>query len=204
MPMSSPSIAKLAPAWVQAQAELQHVRKRSRGQVGQNRNYRYADLASTVDAVKPILARHGLSFVQGFQPANDGVIVTTTLLHESGEWLRDEGLRVPASQQNAQQYGSAATYARRYGLTAFLGLATDDDDGRAASAPPEPVTARATPQPTNVADKALSAAERGELIELALTAGYTQAQAASTVAKLTRSKAAAFRKHCTDKAGGAA
>lgn len=188
--LQSESISKLAPAWVAAQAELTHVKKGRRGQVGQNKNYRYADFAGTVDAVKPILAKHDLSFTQGFLPCPDGVIVQTTLIHTSGEWLSDGGLRVPASQQNAQQFGSAATYARRYGLNSLLGLGTEDDDGK-APAPPEraPVAAKA-------AEKALTQAERKELIDLAVSAGVEEDVAVNTVAGLARSRVPAFKQKC--------
>jgi hypothetical protein len=52
-------------------------------------------------------------------------------------------LHVPASKQDAQGYGSALTYARRYSLMAACGIAPEDDDGNAASrrapaAPPAP------------------------------------------------------------------
>jgi len=41
----------------------------------------------------------------------------------------------PVSRADAQGFGSAITYARRYQLSAFLALAADDDDdGNAASA----------------------------------------------------------------------
>ena len=43
---------------------------------------------------------------------------------------------VPAEKNNAHGYGSANSYARRYGLQLAFGLATEDDDGNAASAKP--------------------------------------------------------------------
>ncbi len=63
----------------------------------------------------------------------NGVLVATLLLHESGEWIRGE-MWMPVAQQSPQGYGSALTYARRYGLSALCGLASDDDDADAASA----------------------------------------------------------------------
>jgi len=43
-------------------------------------------------------------------------------------------LHLPALKQDAQGYGSALTYARRYSLMTALGIAPEDDDGHAASA----------------------------------------------------------------------
>jgi hypothetical protein len=39
---------------------------------------------------------------------------------------------VPASKQDAQGYGSALTYARRYSLMTAFGICPEDDDGNAA------------------------------------------------------------------------
>jgi hypothetical protein len=41
---------------------------------------------------------------------------------------------VPVSKSDAQGYGSALTYARRYGLCAITGVAPEEDDGNAAAA----------------------------------------------------------------------
>jgi hypothetical protein len=51
-------------------------------------------------------------------------------------------LHVPASKHDAQNYGSALSYARRYSLMAACGIAPEDDDGNAASKP-----VAKTPQP---------------------------------------------------------
>jgi hypothetical protein len=47
-------------------------------------------------------------------------------------------LRLPAGK-TAQATGSALSYGKRYSLMAALGLATEDDDGAAASPRPERV-----------------------------------------------------------------
>ncbi|MGJ3625995.1 ERF family protein [Sphingomonas sp. MMS24-JH45] len=46
--------------------------------------------------------------------------MTTQLSHESGEWMR--GTLIPLSKVDAQGYGSAVTYARRYALAAVVGV----------------------------------------------------------------------------------
>jgi hypothetical protein len=86
-----------------------------------------------VDAVKSPLLECGISFLQGVQDAEGGVAVETMLLHTSGEWISST-LRIPAVKQDAQGYGSAITYGRRYGLQAMCGVPAEDDDGNAATA----------------------------------------------------------------------
>lgn len=122
---------KLAAAYVKAQAEIGVAVKDS---TNPHFKSKYADLSSVVAAIKPVAAKHGLGYVQKFQEAQGGVCVETIILHESGETLSTGPLFVPASKQDAQGYGSAITYARRYSLQTAFGVPADDDDGNAAAA----------------------------------------------------------------------
>ena len=83
----------------------------------------------------PYLNKQGLSIVQGNRYGSDnGFYVTTTLLHQSGQWMRSE-IRMPiGGKRDAQAVGAAMTYGRRYGLSAMIGIAQYDDDGNAGSA----------------------------------------------------------------------
>lgn len=91
---------------------------------------RYASLASCVEALRP-LHEQGIGVIQPPALAGpDGVCVSTLLVHSSGEWIRGD-LYMPATKKDAQGFGSALTYARRYCLVSTVGLATDDDDGEA-------------------------------------------------------------------------
>lgn len=111
---------------------------------------KYADLGSVIDAIKPALVEHGLFFTQ--QPAQfDGAVaVETVLRHASGEAISLGTVVVPVNKNDAQAYGSALTYARRYGLVTAFGVPTEDDDGNAAVAggqssksavsPPRPIS----------------------------------------------------------------
>lgn len=149
---SSDSIVALAAALVAAQAEMPGVPKETKGQVGSQVRY-YADLATVVEVVRPVLAKHSLAYVQLPADSDPGkVAVTTRLIHKTGEWLEDT-LSMPAGNNGAQGVGSAITYARRYSLMAMLGLAPEDDDGGAASQPaprqpqPRPARPAAAPAP---------------------------------------------------------
>jgi hypothetical protein len=95
---------------------------------------KYADLTSIIEAIKPPLIRHGLFFTQRCQPSEDGVSVETVLHHCSGEKESLGLLYLPANKRDAQGFGSALTYARRYALQTAFGVPTEDDDGNAATA----------------------------------------------------------------------
>jgi hypothetical protein len=94
---------------------------------------RYADLAACVEAVVDALNDNGIALIQQTHECEDGVIVETVFVHESGETYSAGKLHVPAAKQDPQGYGSALTYARRYSLMAACGIAPEDDDGNAAS-----------------------------------------------------------------------
>ncbi len=95
---------------------------------------KYADLASVFEAIRAPLSAQGLSVWQELGNAEGGVTVTTRIVHKSGQWVEFGPLFVPAGKQDAQGLGSAATYARRYGLASAMGVCADeDDDGNAAS-----------------------------------------------------------------------
>jgi hypothetical protein len=98
---------------------------------------RYADLAACVEAVIDALNNNGIVLLQQTHECADGVMVETVLIHESGEQISGGKLHVPATKHDAQGYGSALTYARRYSLMATCGIAPEDDDGNAASRKPD-------------------------------------------------------------------
>jgi hypothetical protein len=98
---------------------------------------RYADLSACVEAVIDALNNNGIALIQQNQPSPDGVIIETIFLHESGESLNCGQLFVPANKHDAQGFGSALTYARRYSLMAACGIAPEDDDGNTASRRPQ-------------------------------------------------------------------
>ena len=120
---------ELAKALVKAQAAMSHAAKDSK-----NPHFKsaYSSLASVIDAVRPALSSNGLAFVQRMHDSEGGVAVETVLIHESGEQYGCGVLFIPASKQDAQGFGSALSYAKRYSLQSALGIASADDDGEAA------------------------------------------------------------------------
>jgi hypothetical protein len=106
-----------------------------KGAINPHFKSKYADLASVIEAVKEPLEACGMTFVQTIK---DNCVVTV-ILHDSGETLELAPFPIVASKQDAQGFGSALTYARRYSLQTALGVPSEDDDGNAASKVISPV-----------------------------------------------------------------
>jgi hypothetical protein len=124
--------ATIAEALAAAQAELTDPGKDS---VNPHFKSKYADLATILKTVRPVLSRHGIAIVQTTGITDAGGVILITALMWRGESIVG---RYPVAPVKAdpQGYGSAMTYARRYALQAIVGVAADDDDdGNAASAP---------------------------------------------------------------------
>lgn len=107
---------------------------------------KYADLAACIEAVIDALNDNGIALTQTCHESPDGVIVETTLVHESGDSWSGGKLFVPAEKRDPQKFGSALTYARRYSLSATCGIAPEDDDANAASES-RPAPRQQTPPP---------------------------------------------------------
>jgi len=122
-------IKELSAAMAKAFAQIEGAVK---GKTNPAFRSKYADLAAVTDAIKPALAEHGLFYRQVFHPAEGGVCVETIIHHASGQSLACGPLFLPATKQDAQGFGSATTYARRYSLMAAFGVPAEDDDGQAA------------------------------------------------------------------------
>jgi hypothetical protein len=118
---TSESIAKIAPALLVAQKKLKNVK-----QTAENPFYNstYAPLNEILAEVRPIYNEAGITIMHDIENSCISVI----LLHESGEWIKQEGFFLPLDKQTPQGAGSALTYGRRYTLSAMLGIASDEDD----------------------------------------------------------------------------
>ena len=127
----SSSIKELATALSRAQGSIKGAVKDSNNPFFKSK---YADLASVVEAIRDAFSANGLSYVQQVSESEkDEVRVETVILHSSGEWMCCGVLALPVSKADAQGYGSALTYARRYSLSAAAGVYAEDDDGNAAA-----------------------------------------------------------------------
>ena len=120
--------AKVCAALVAAQADLRNPPKDKTANTG-TYSYKYADLASILDLVRPILAKHGLAIAQDVVMEDGRLLIYTRLIHSSGECL-DFGPLAGSVGTSWQQTGGGITYARRYALQAILGIAADEDIAR--------------------------------------------------------------------------
>lgn len=119
---------------------------------------KYADLSAVVEACLEALNVHGIAVIQPTIQEDGSHYVETRLLHVGGETL---SCRVPliVPKNDMQGYGSAVTYARRYGLMCMTGIAPEDDDGHAAAKappPPEQRQRREEPRQTYTEDEAVN------------------------------------------------
>jgi hypothetical protein len=125
--------APLHAALVGFQAEVTDVSKASQAKI-QPRDkskpafgFPYADLATILAHVRPVLAKHGLAVVQNVECDAESVGVYTVLLHESGEERTFGPLLLPAGDDN-KQTGGSITSARRFAILAALGIASVGED----------------------------------------------------------------------------
>jgi hypothetical protein len=155
-------VNKIYPAFIKAQAEFESVQKdgtvKAESKTGAiTRNYSYATISSVISMIKPVLAKYNLAVIQLIKNSNfeKHITIETRLIHDSGQEIVTE-YSMPVKEvekknwvngQNVTEYryidsqalGSAITYARRYALTSFFGLSTEDDDGQLASKKDEQV-----------------------------------------------------------------
>jgi hypothetical protein len=185
---TSESIAQVGAALAAAQAEIRTVAKDRTNPHFKNR---YATLDAIMEAVRPVLARHGLSIVQGCTMPNEaegrliGSAVETMVLHASGEYLANM-VYMPIGKASAQDVGSALTYGRRYGVSALLALATDDDDDGQQASAPAPARQASKPEGAAASDK-----QRAFLAKLAKSSVLTTTEAKRLTDVIDRDKAKA-------------
>ena len=96
---------------------------------------KYANLSNCVEAVIDALNDNGIFLLQKNYDHQNGIMVETVFVHESGEMLECGCLFFPAQKNDPQGFMSALTYGRRASLMAACGIAPEDDDGEAAVRP---------------------------------------------------------------------
>lgn len=132
----SDTIAELAGALAKAQGSFEAVERNREVEVtmksGGKYKFSYATLDNIVEMIRLPLSANGLAYVQGVNGSENGTVVETLLTHSSGQWIQT-ATPVRIEDSKAQSLGSGITYAKRYALTALLGIvAEEDDDGNDA------------------------------------------------------------------------
>ena len=143
---------------------------------------RYATLDTIWETIRRPLAENGLSVAQTMNLVNDKSVLETTLYHTSGEWISGTQLVNPV-KDDPQSLGSAISYARRYSLSALLGVVSDeDDDGNVATKPQSKVETKA-PEKSPIAETlpksepGISVAQTKKIYALVREKGITLDQA---------------------------
>jgi hypothetical protein len=130
MQRSSETIGAIATALAKAQAELENPEKTLTATIltrDGERTFRYASLASGLDLVRKCLGHHEIAVMQTTAVDNGQIVLTTMLVHTSGEWVSSVWPVCPATESSAHVKGAALTYARRYALFTLVGIAGEDD-----------------------------------------------------------------------------
>lgn len=130
---TSETILKIYEAFTLAQNEFEGAVKDS---INSHFKSRYADMEAIVEGIKPAFKKYNLGFIQSVTGDGPNTILTTRIIHNSGEWIETYYPLTCKDWTNPQAVGSAMTYARRYGLQAATGLPSVDDDGHAATDKP--------------------------------------------------------------------
>lgn len=127
---TSESIKTIGAAMLNFQSEVTKITKSAKNPFFKST---YAPLPDILEAIMPVLQKHGLVVMQFPKGQNE---LETLILHPaSGEFMSESYYMKPA-KEDPQAYGSVITYQRRYALGAILGLNIDeDDDGNKASTP---------------------------------------------------------------------
>ena len=130
-------------------------------------NYKYADLPTILEIIKPLLKKNNLMFTQPLTMQEGIRGIRTILCHtKSGEVL--EGF-VPvadvklAGQNDYQTLGSGITYLRRYSLESVLGLVTSKDtDATGGSGSTAPTKTKLSPRDTEKWAAAVGVAKKAK------------------------------------------
>jgi hypothetical protein len=150
---TSENIAELATALTKAQGSFTNPSRTREVEVttlkGIKYKFKYATLDGIMDMLRKPLADNGLSLVHSLLVDTEGTVCETRLIHASGQWIATWVPVLVSADANAQGWGGALTYARRYGISTLLAVASEeDDDANAACGNEAKPAARAARTPT--------------------------------------------------------
>jgi ERF superfamily len=183
MHRSSDTIGAIATALAKAQAELSNPEKTLTASIpgkGGERTFRYASLATGLDLVRKCLGRHEIAVMQTTAIDQGQIMLTTLLVHASGEWISSLWPVCQVAEPSAQIKGAALTYARRYALFTLVGIAGEDDLDA-----PDLVQAPEQPRPEQPTPKA-----NGSRVSTARPPTLTQEESAGLLERLLQEIAA--------------
>jgi len=146
----SESLDKLMQSLISANQEITNPKNTAENPFFKSK---YAPLGDILTSIRPILTKNGLILIQNVSTDETFVSIETGIYHTSGQYILSDKLQMSADKATAQAQGSAITYGRRYQVSAFLNIASeDDDDANSANKKPED---KPKPKPKGVLSKAL-------------------------------------------------
>jgi hypothetical protein len=191
MPEQQPQIYK---ALIAAQKRIGNVTKSAENSFfkdARGKPSKFVDLATLNDAVFPALHENGLTLIQRLVDTDSGTAVSTQIFHESGETLPESFYPVVTKDKSdPQKFGGGVTYARRYSIMAYLGIAAEDDDGNLAAKEPEKPKSVKPALARKLKDTGVDTAEKFQALAKARglnvtsTASLTEAQASEWLQSL--------------------
>ena len=156
---TSEQINELAAALSKLQSSISNPAKDA-----QAHHSKYASFPMILNTIRPHLEKNGLAIIQTSHKAERYghvcVIVTTRIVHSSGQFIEEEISTAINSQakNTVQEMGSLISYMKRYAIQGMVLIAGDeDDDGEAA--------ARVAQQDSNKIKAALITDEEKQSIE---------------------------------------
>ena len=134
----SEQINELATALSKAQSKFKSVNKgrtvKVKTKSGFEYSYKYAELSDIFDMVRVPMTENGLAIIQGSTVLDGKAIISTILLHSSGQFIKNDlTLPVVSNDNNPiQNIGSSITYGRRYEVSSILGISSEEDTDAAS------------------------------------------------------------------------
>ena len=128
-------------ALIKAQSQINHATKD-----GTNPYFKsgYATLEQVITAVKKPLNDNGIYFQQESHDNELGASVETSFYGHGGIMSTGK-ITIPADRKDAQSFGSALTYAKRYSLSMACGIGHQEDDDANRATFEKPTSSNAKP-----------------------------------------------------------
>ena len=172
---TSEEIKQIIPALIKVQAQIKGMRPDASNPFFKNK---YITLDGILEYIRPLLVDADILLIQNAHSEGEYSEVVTTLIHKSGEYIETDTLRLKPSKNDAQQIGSSITYAKRYQLSALLGISSEvDDDGNKAT------HGSSKPKDNTGSPRDFSNAQIKRFYTLASLAGISETKALETVQK---------------------
>lgn len=179
----------------------QRLKDKTTGEYG-NRTitFYYADMAAIIEATRPALSKHGLSFFQPLHDDGNSLWLVTCLAHSEGCMIQARAAVNAGSDMKV--FGGLITYLRRYMGAPMLGVSAEDDldedgdgiddgSGRAEHSSTASAAPRQAPQRKSAAQpadaKGANKVTDGQLKNLQLkikTSGVNETAIANMLARL--------------------